>query len=322
MALRPAGLRLATLLVLQAAWLGAVHSQQPAAPAFASEISRQEAIYRGTGNEAVDGYTVDRGLREYTYALPAGFDRVLESLGPGDRWLDIGAGKGQAILDYFAPGHDTFEAEARERRDEKAQVIAISIEDRRTLLWQQTAAHLEVNKMQYLYDRRLEEYTLDELGKFRVITDVIGGFSYTDNLSQFVEKVLEFLDLNGSFYTLLQDVRSEAGANRPHYAGSQYLTEVTGANGSEGGICSWLKSISCVEVTCEFATGWTPPVEKYRIRKICNGVNVPALLPVTYTAGTPPERRFQVSSPPEQLQAVLPGGGEAVKPGGSEAMMK
>lgn len=304
-ALNHTGVRLVVFLALQTPWLEAAHSQQPANPAFSQEISRQEAIYWGTGDQAVEGYTVDRSLRDYTNALPTGFDRALANLGPGDRWLDIGAGKGQAILDYFAQDHDPFEAEARERRGMKAQVVAISIEDRRTPLWQSTAASLEANKLQYLYNRRLREYALEDLGKFQIITDVIGGFSYTDNLSQFVEKVLGFLDLNGSFFTLLQDVRSEAGTNRPHYAGSPYLTEITGAGGSEVRVCSWLKSISCVEVTCEFTTGWIPSIEAYRVRKVCNDVTVPALFPLHYIAGTPPERRYHLRNPsPAQTGAA------------------
>ena len=301
--LKQAGTRLAVFLVLLAPWPEAAHSQQPAAPAFGGEIIRQEAIYQGTVDQAVAGYTVDRGLRDYANALPVAFDHELANLGAADRWLDIGAGKGQALLDYFAPGHDPFEAEARERRSERAQVIAISIEDRRTPEWQRTVASLEANKLQYLFNRRLEEYSLKELGKFQLITDVVGGFSYTDNLSLFVEKVLSFLNLHGSFFTLLQDVRSEAGTNRPHYSGASFLTEIAGADGSEGKICSWLKSISCVQVSCELTTGWIPLIEKYRVRKVCNDVVVPELLPVHYIAGTPPERRYRLRTPAQRSGA-------------------
>lgn len=301
--LKHAGIRLAVCLVLLAPWLRAAHSQQPANPAFGSEIARQEAIYLGTVDQAVAGYTVDRGLRDYANALPAAFDHELASLGAADRWLDIGAGKGQALMDYFAPGHDPFEAEARERRGERAQVIAISIEDRRTPQWQQTVDRLPAKKLQYLFNRRLEEYSLEELGKFHLITDVVGGFSYTDDLSRFVEKVLGFLNLHGSFYTLLQDVRSEAGTNRPHYSGASFLTEIAGTDASEMKICSWLKSISCVQVSCELTTGWVPLIEKYRVRKVCNDVVVPELLPVHYVAGTPPERRFRLRTPARQSGA-------------------
>ena len=53
--------------------------------------------------------------------------------------------------------------------------------------------------MQYVSDRRLREYTLDELGRFQLITDVIGGFSYTTDLTFFMQRVMGLLQVNGSF---------------------------------------------------------------------------------------------------------------------------
>lgn len=296
-ALKKSGIGLVVLLVFQSLWLVRALSQPSGNPSFSEEISKQESIYQGRGEQLVEGYVIDRSLLSYAYTLSAGFDRSLANLGPEDRWLDIGAGQGQAILDYYTPGHDPMHAEGWERVGKKARAVAISIEDRRTPLWHQTAASLEANKIQYLSGRRLREYSLEELGRFQLISDVIGGFSYTERISLFLEKVLSILDLNGSFYTLLQDVNSEAGINNPFYEGSPFLTEIKNADGSELKVCSWLKSISCVEVTCEIKTEWKPPVEVYRIQKVCNNVVVPALVPVHYEAGTPPERRYRLVTP-------------------------
>ena len=213
-------------------------------------------------------------------------------LGPRDRWLDIGAGKGQAILDYFAPDYDLAHPEGRERRGKKAQAVAISIEDRRTVEWQLSASSLGGNQLQYLFDRRLRDYKLEELGQFQIITDVIGGFLYTTDLTLFMEKVAGLLALDGSFYSVLQDIHSEVGTNKPYYEKSPYLTEIKDANGAEVKICTWLKSISCVHVTCELRKGWRPPLEAFQVKKVCNEIKVPALTPTHYEAGTPPERRF------------------------------
>jgi hypothetical protein len=305
-ALKNTGIRLAILLVFQAPWLGTAHSQRPGSPKIDEQISIQEGIYQSQGEKTPEGYVVDRSLLSYSFTLSAGFERSLANLGPDDRWLDIGAGQGRALLDYYTPRYDSMHAEGRERRGKKARAVAISIEDRRTPLWHQTAAGLEANQIQYLFGRRLREFSLEELGRFQLITDVIGGFSYSLDLSLFVEKTLGFLELKGSFYTLLQDVHSEGGTNKPYYAGSPFLTEIAHADGSEVKVCSWLKSITCVEVTCELRTDWNPPIEVYSIHKVCNGVTVPALALIHYEAGTPPERRFQLKNPPPGPAGTAP----------------
>ena len=292
--MKNSGIRLVALVILQTVCSETSHSQYPSSPQFRGETLKQESIYQSKGEAVPEGYVIDRSLLDYALALPSGFDRTLANLGPGDRWLDIGAGKGLAILDYYTPGYDLTHMEGRERRGKKAQAVAMSIEDRRTPLWQQSAASLGPSQIQYLFNRRLREYSLEELGQFQLITDVIGGFSYTRDLSIFMEKVLGFLELKGNFYTLLQDVHAEDGTNRPFYPGSPFLTEIANADGSELKVCSWLKSITCVEVTCELKTDWKPPIEAFRVHKVCNDVAVPALVPVHYEAGTPPERRFQL----------------------------
>jgi len=300
--MKKTGMRIVVLLILQTLWLETSHSGDPGSPQFNEELSKQEAIYQSRGEQVPEGYVIDRSLLSYTFTLSSAFDRALANLGPKDRWLDIGAGTGRAILDYYTSRYDIMHLEGQERRGKKAQAVAISIEDRRTPLWQENAASLGANQIQYLFSRRLREYSLEELGRFQVITDVLGGFSYSLNLSLFMEKVLGFLELNGSFFTILQDVHSDDGTNKPYYADSPFLTEIANADGSEVRVCSWLKSIACVEVTCEFRAQWQPPVEAYSIRKVCNDVTVPALVSTHFEAGTPPERGFRLpgahASPP------------------------
>ncbi|MEQ1775941.1 MAG: hypothetical protein ABL891_19360 [Burkholderiales bacterium] len=304
-AMKKNGIRIVALILLQTMWLGTSHSQTADPSKFKEEASKQESIYQSKGEKTPEGYVIDRGLISYTFTLPAEFDRSLANLGPTDRWLDIGAGKGQAVLDYYAPRYDAMHMEGRARRGKKAQAVAISIEDRRTSDWAQTALSLEANQIQYFFGKRLREYSLEQLGQFQVITDMLGGFSYVENMSLFMEKVLSFLVVNGSFYTILQDVHSEIGTNRPYYPDARYLTEIVNADASEVKVCSWLKRITCVEVSCELRPEWKPPVEVYRIHKVCNNVAVPALVPIHFEAGTPPERRFQLSAPLQKVPAFL-----------------
>lgn len=287
-------------VTLLAACTGAACAAERTEPLLQHELTRQSSIYRGKAAEYAQGYVTDRTLEDYAAALPAAFDRTLAKLGPSDRWLDIGAGSGQAVLDYYSAAYDWSHPLSAKPVEKKAHAVAMSIEDRRTPLWARTTARLEPGQVRYLHDRSLREYSPQELGRFQLVTDVIGGFSYTANLSLFVEKVLALLDVGGTFYTVLQDVHVEDGAGRPYYAGSPFLTQIRDANGSEVKVCQWLKTIACVQVACEPRPEWKPPLEVYSIRKTCDGTAVPQLETVSFEAGTPPQRVFTLADPPQR----------------------
>ena len=283
----------ATVLLALLSLCAVSRAGESGSPTLDEEFLKQERIYRGRGVLTAEGYVTDRSLLGYALTLSPEFDRELAGLGPDDRWLDVGTGEGEAILDYHSSRYDLIHAKGREQRGEKAQAVGISIEDRRSHHWEQVAASLAPDKIRYLFARRLREYSTDELGQFQVISDVFGGFSYARDLSLFVVKAIGFLRLNGGFYTVLQDTRLEDGSNRPYYAGSPFLTAITNADGSEGSVCSWLKSIACVEVACEAKKDWRPVIETYSIRKVCSDVRVPGLELTHYQAGTPPERGYR-----------------------------
>ena len=275
------------VIVLQALGPGAGWTQEPVQPRIDEEFAKQEKIYHRRGARS---YTANRGLSGYAEVLPAGFCDALGRLGNSERWLDIGAGEGQAILDYHAPQGDAV-AEKCGGSGAKASAVAISIEDRRTGKWKQQAASLGDDLMRYLSGKRLSQYSREELGSFQIITDVYGGFTYTQNLSRFVEKVLSLLEIGGAFYTVLPAVHLEDGTDK---LGTWYKTELVDAASRPMTVCSWLKQIACAKVTCESKSDWDEPSELITIHKVCSGVSVPRTNLVEYMAGAPPGRRFQL----------------------------
>src|SRR5262245_6764663 len=284
--------RLAVLIVivLQAFGLRAGWPQELAEPRLDDEIIKQEEIFRRRGADVPRGYITNRGLSDYAELLPSGFCDALGRLGSSDRWLDIGAGAGQAILDYYAPEADGA-AQKCARSGAGASAVAISIEDRQTDKWREQAASLGHDRLRYLSGKRLRQYSLEELGKFQIITDVFGGFTYTEDLSRFVDKVLSLLEVDGAFYTLVPGVHLE---NAKDKLGVLYLTELENPAGRPEKVCSWLKQTSCVKVTCESKSDWKRPTELINIRKVCSGVSVPRMKLVEFKAGYPPDRRFQL----------------------------
>ena len=292
--LQSSGIRLAILFIFLILCPKIPHAQHTDTPAIAKEVSKQENIYRSRGGDIPEGYVIDRSLLSYRFFLSPEFVLDLARLGETDRWLDIGAGMGQAILDYHGPRYELMHPEVRTQRGKKAQAIALSVEDRRTPIWNKTALSLAPNKIGYFFGKRLREYSSGELGKFQLITDLLGGFSYTENLSLFMEKALGFLAIDGNFYTLLLDVHLENGTNQRPPSELPYLTRITNTDGTEVKMCTWLKRITCIKVTCD--SKGNPPIEIYRIHKVCNNISVPALNLIHYEAGTPPERQFQLLS--------------------------
>ena len=278
---------LAAVIIVAVQSLGAGWVQEPAQPRIDEEFAKQEKIYlrRGAGS-----YVANRGLTSYAEVLPTGFCAALGRLDSSARWLDIGAGEGQAILDYFAPQRDAA-PEKCGGSGAKARVVAISIEDRRTDKWKQQAASLADDHMRYLSGKRVSQYSPEELGKFQMITDVFGGFTYTDNLSRFVGNALNLLEIGGAFYTVLSSVHLEDGKDK---LGTWYRTELVDAASRPMTVCSWLKQTTCTKVTCESRSDWDEPSELITIDKVCSGVSVPRTNLVEYMAGTPPGRRFQL----------------------------
>jgi SAM-dependent methyltransferase len=280
---------LAVLIVisLQALGQGAGWTQEPVQPRIDEEFAKQEKIYRRRGSGS---YTANRGLSNYAEVLPTGFCDELGRLGSSDRWLDIGAGEGQAMLDYYAAQGDAALKKCG-GSGPKARAVAISIEDRRTDRWKQRAASLGDDRIRYLSGKRLSQYSRDELGKFQIITDVYGGFTYTENLSRFLENVLNLLEVGGAVYTVLPAVHLEDGTDK---LGTWYKTELVDAASRPVKVSSWLKQTTCTKVTCESKTDWDEPTQLIKIRKVCGGVSVPRTNLVEYMAGAPPSRRFQL----------------------------
>jgi SAM-dependent methyltransferase len=287
-------IRLAVLFIafFQTTGLNPAWGQDSAPPRLDAEITKQDEIYQKRGASVPSGYVTNRGLMNYAELLPTGFCEGLGQLGSSDRWLDIGAGSGQAILDYYAPEGDPAASEKCVRPGTKARAVAMSIEERQTDKWRERAEKLGGDQIRYLTGKRLRQYSAEELGKFRLITDVFGGFSYTEDLSQFVDKVLSALEVGGSFFTLVPGVHLENGKDK---LGILYLTELESAAGRPEKVCSWLKKTSCVKVTCESKSEWKRPTELIKIDKVCSNVAVPSMKLVEFTSGYPPTRRFQLA---------------------------
>jgi SAM-dependent methyltransferase len=282
---------LAVLILLHALAPAVGRPQEPAQAPIDEELSKQEKIYHSRGADVPSGYVTYRALSDYAKLLPADFCDALNMLGSSDRWLDIGAGAGHAILDYYTPIGAKASPKDCLRTDGKGRAVALSIEDRRTDRWRELAARLGDDRLRYLVGKRLRHYARDEIGTFQIITDVFGGFSYTEDLSLFVDKVLSLLEIGGRFYTVVQNVYLEGDKN---HSSDGYQTELMDGTGGGVKICSWLKKTACVKVVCESKRDWESPSELISIQKVCSDTAVPRTKLLHFQSGNPPARRFQL----------------------------
>src|ERR1051325_7560747 len=138
------------LILIQRVALVAASAEERAPSQFDQESVKQEKIYGSRGDEVPSGYVTGRGLADYAELLPAGFCDTLGRLRSSDRWLDIGAGEAQAILDYYAPEDDKAPAGSCARPRGQVGAVALSIEDRRTDKWQQQAGSLGAAHTRYV----------------------------------------------------------------------------------------------------------------------------------------------------------------------------
>ena len=108
-----------------------------------------------------------------------------------------------------------------------------------------------------------------------------GGFSYTEDLSGLLAKVLSLLETGGVFYSLVPGVHLEDGKDK--LPGTWYLAGLEHSIGRPEKVCSWLKKTACVQVTCESKSDWDRPTELINIRKVCSAVSV---TPINYWSTT------------------------------------
>lgn len=127
-----------------------------------------------------------------------------------------------------------------------------------------------------------------------------GGFSYTDDLSRFVDKVLSVLEVGGGFYTLVPGVHLEDGKDK---LGVFYLTELENDAFRPERVCSWLKKTTCAKVVCESKPDWDSPTELINIRKVCSDISVPRVKLLQYQAGYPPGGDFSWSPSAKKVDA-------------------
>jgi hypothetical protein len=144
-------------------------------------IIQNQHLKKNTKTISNNNFTTSRGLSEYNSRF-AILDR-LNQMTRQHRWLDAGAGRAKAQLDFLKL--------RQQNQQDSPELVALSVERP----WFTVA---KKKFFKYLSGRKLEDYTLSELGKFDLITDYLGPFSYAENAVQILNIYMNVLNVGGS----------------------------------------------------------------------------------------------------------------------------
>lgn len=221
-------------------------------------------------DDTANKYEVDRCLRHYIYlfGLRNDLQGELSKLGPGRQWIDVGAGKGVAAMDYIedTDGHGLYHG---------ARVTAITVERLETPRLSQVLRRFSPEKFRYLSGKYIEDYTVSELGQADLITDVYGAVSYSPHIDAVFSKFGELLKAGGKVYTNIE--------------GPDFLLEIMGPDNQPIPLAEWLGAIK--GFTLLFKTN--EYFDRIILQKTSDAVVVPPLELVKYVDAVPPRRVYR-----------------------------
>jgi SAM-dependent methyltransferase len=240
-----------------------------ASPDLSTEIKKNEAtILR---SDYIHSRTLSR-QESYDDLLDSAFEGAIYRNGRNakDRWLDLGAGEGMALMDYLYTVTGFM------------SVVGITIEsDPRYDAFRAQTVKDYGERFVFYKDKKFEDesYSVQTLGQFAVITDVYGAFSYSDKLSLVMQKIGDLLTEKGEFFSVAEDRKYK----------------IVDPSGHEYKIEDWLNAITCMR--------WIPPSPPrkdamsrpaYTIHmvKFCSEVKVPPLKLLDFRDDSPPWRTY------------------------------
>lgn len=201
-------------------------------------------------------FVTDRHLDDYARELHPDFKKSVATLSPDQHWVDLGAGKALAQIDYI---------KAQESHAQAALTTAVAFKLDRWFSPKSYDGKLQVKEGAF------ETQDTYAWKKVDLITDVYGVLSYTGHLSVSLQKTFDMMNINAELYLLM----------------TPYGTQVQTAQGKIA-LIDFLKSIPGIKIE---GTG-----SQLKITKTAETITVPSLRLVRYTDEAPPLRLFELDS--------------------------
>ncbi|QDK46768.1 hypothetical protein DOM22_17195 [Bdellovibrio sp. ZAP7] len=240
-------------LILAAVLLSSFAFQAQAAEICAAVFTPEKAPYISE-RVAKNKFVTNRHFEEYARDLHPDFKNNIAKLSANQHWIDLGAGKATAQIDFLK----TFS-----NKNQAPQATAVAFKLDRWFKPSSYEGKLKIEEGAY------ETMPTPSWKKADIITDVYGVLSYTANLSQALQKTIDLLNLEGELYLLISPFATQIKTNNEHITLTQYLKSIEGLKIEEGTTTSQLK-----------------------ITKTKNNIQIPPIEILRYTDQAPPLRTY------------------------------
>lgn len=202
-------------------------------------------------------FVTNRDLYEYREVLHADFMKSLTGLTPDQHWVDLGAGKANAQIDYIKSFSNHLSA---------AQTTAVAYKLDRWFSPPKFDGKLQIKEGAF------EQQPTASWKKADLVTDVFGVISYTRDLQTSLQKVFDLMNVKGEFYIFT----------------TNYHTSVRVSEKKSLSLMDFIATIEGLRVEGRFGT--------IKITKEIENVIVPRLELLKYVDDAPPTRAFVQSN--------------------------
>jgi hypothetical protein len=164
-------------------------------------------------NVALNKFITNRDLFDYIEELHPDFKKSLDRLGEQSHWIDLGAGKVKAQIEFM---------KSLPRSAGKPYLTAVAFKIDRWFGVPKFNGKLEV------HEGLFEKHPTEQWRKADLITDVMGVLSYTTDLSTALQKTFDLLKVNGELYISTSAYATQIGVHGNKLKFREYLGTIPG----------------------------------------------------------------------------------------------
>ncbi len=157
-------------------------------------------------------FNTERFLDSYLKSYGQEFAQEVVDMQPSSHWIDLGAGRANAVRDYLFETvtsygrYYKFRKEIRQREPrQKAKVTALALVEPDVLVYKRRPQ--EDSYFRFITGHYIESLSpkeiMGEFGKANLITDMYGPFAYSHSPDVVIAKALAMLRVSGSFWIMM-----------------------------------------------------------------------------------------------------------------------